>query len=306
MHICYLHIFSFSILKDIGLTFDHRFDFEMSEEALYVTKRKKAIPEGFWGNGIYSLTAIVGENGSGKSTALRLMKRLLIEGAPYDDGIDVLIVYEQRGELYVYHSTTPRTIIGAQGIKIHTIQDRECIETLYYSGHFEPFIDSMDLELAGSFDASDGWLLIKDLQDYANVDTLHLNQPLKNHLRAYYAQNHYRICELLLLDGLQDLLQTVRLPKYITFNPNLGGWDAIQLDRTGRYKNVDIPNAKYTQTDNAHSDIVCRNYFRHHSPYFRQNRQRQPCRFPKPSNIPRNYLWNGCQLSKFFEHKNNP
>lgn len=248
MHVCYIYVFSFGFLKNIGLSLDHRFEFKMEGGKLCVVKRKGGLPKHFWYSGVYSLTAIVGNNGAGKTTALRLMKRLFIEGAPKSEDADVLIVYEQQGNLYVYNS---RGIVIDAGPDIHIsdMKQRRSIETLYYSGHFQPYTDYEDMELSGSYEASDGWLLVKDLQDYSNIDSLHMSEPLYNHLSAYYAQNNYRICEVLALEGLRDLLQTVRLPRFVLFTPNRGGWNAIKLDRKGRFKGLDIPAEQLTTTD---------------------------------------------------------
>ena len=248
MHVCYIYVFTFGVLRNIGLSFDHRYKFDMENGSLHISKNTQSIPDNFWGRGIYSLTAIVGNNGCGKTTALRLMKRLLIEGAPINEDAEVLIAYEQQGNLMVYKPEGIR-VEAEPDIHVSEIHERRHIDTLYYSGHFQPYTGDDDMELAGSYEASDGWQLVHDLQDYANIDSMHLSEPLYNHLSAYYAQNNYRICEVLSLVGLRDLLHSVRLPRYVVFAPNRGGWNAIKLDRMGRYNELDIPNERPTCAD---------------------------------------------------------
>lgn len=243
MHLAYIYVPSYMVLKNIGLTFDHRYSFSINDGTLIIDKNM-ALPDSFWENGIYSLTAIVGNNGCGKTTAMLLMKSLLVEGAPRQDETKVIIVYEQQGELYIYNTTDIK--VQSRLCVTHPLQERRPIETLYYSGHFQPYTGlEGEMRLTGSYEASDAWLLIQDLQDYSNVDTLHLTEPIYNHLLAYYAQNNYRICEVLALKGLDTILESVRLPRFIQFVPNRGGWQAIKLDKKGRYKELDIPEREY-------------------------------------------------------------
>lgn len=164
--------------------------------------------------------------------------------APRQDETKVIIVYEQQGELYIYNTTDIK--VQSRLCITHPLQERRPIETLYYSGHFQPYTGlEGEMQLTGSYEASDAWLLIQDLQDYSNVDTLHLTEPIYNHLLAYYAQNNYRICEVLALKGLDTILESVRLPRFIQFVPNRGGGQAIKLDKKGRYKELDIPEREY-------------------------------------------------------------
>lgn len=231
MHLSYVYIFSYGVLKDIGLSFNPYYSFEMIEGVLHINKREDALPYNFWGNGIYGLSAIVGDNGSGKTTALRLIKKLVVDGEPRDAGVDVIIVYEKKGELYIYNPKNQPINVLCK-LAVHKLKERKSIGVLYYSGHFQPYTGSDgDIELSGCYDASDGWLLVKDLEDYTNVNTLKLTAPLYDHLQAYIAQNNYRICELLTLDGLYELLKTVRLPVYVQIGPNIGGLSSIKLNR---------------------------------------------------------------------------
>ena len=245
MHLSYLYVQSFGVLKNVGLSIDHRYSYNINDSTLCISKNN-SLPDRFWENGIYSLTAIVGNNGCGKTTSMMLMKHLFVKGEPRQEDAKVIIVYEQNGELYIYNTVEIRVVVSTD-IVSHSIRNRNAIETLYYSGNFHPYTNADgEMELSGCYEASDAWLLIKDLQDYTNLDTIHLGEPLYNHLQAYFAQNHYRICEVLSLQGLDELLEAVRLPKYIQFIPNKSGWIAIKLDRKRRFKDLELPNEHLT------------------------------------------------------------
>jgi len=231
----------------VGLSFDPRFTFKKEGNTLRI-QRNEVLPEGFWGAGIHSLTAIVGSNGSGKSSALCFLMEALIDGAGRRQ-VDAIMVYEQKGTLYIYQPAG----IPPLGIETDLPWTKSVIRklpTFHYMGHFAPY-DRMDnlpnSELAGSYNASDGWLLVRDFQDYANVDTMHLTESIYNHLSAYNAQNNYRICELLMQPELNGMLTDFRWPKYVIVAPNISGLRAIQHDVFGQMKALNIPAEKNIQ-----------------------------------------------------------
>lgn len=242
MHISYIYIKSYRVLNNIGLSFDHRFSFIIEDGVLHIS-RNNSVPTNFWQNGIYSFTAIIGNNGCGKTTALQLLKMLLVNGEPRNVDVEALIIYENDDRLFIFNPIGISIDAADNNIVYTTISERISIETLYYTGHFRPYDSLEDIELSGSYEASDGWLLVKDLQDYSNIDTLHLTEPILDHIQAYNAQNNYRICELLLLEGLNKVMKSVRLPRYVLFAPNKGGWNAI---RKKMANSIIIPAEKTT------------------------------------------------------------
>lgn len=102
-------------MQNIGFSFDHRYSFSISDGNTLIIRRNDTIPADFWEQGIYSLTAIIGVNGSGKTTVLRLLKHLFVEGYPRNEDLKVLIVYEQKGELYFYNSTDLK-VVADEGV----------------------------------------------------------------------------------------------------------------------------------------------------------------------------------------------
>ena len=59
LHLCYIHVYDYRVLSDIDVTFDHRYSFRINDGVLKI-RRADVLPRDFWGRGIYSLTAIMG------------------------------------------------------------------------------------------------------------------------------------------------------------------------------------------------------------------------------------------------------
>lgn len=177
IHLCYVYIESYKKLRQVGIVIDSHYQYDLDIQSKCLTiEDRSSIPNNFWGVGIHSLSAIVGGNGVGKSTVLRFILEAVIEGSAANDHMQGCIIFEMNGELYKYSLNCHLRVIGDGGI--HIIEsEKESINTFFYSGHFSPLFDSVDLrtvELAGMYNATDNFRLIKDLQDYSNIDTIHL------------------------------------------------------------------------------------------------------------------------------------
>ena len=245
-HLCYVYIESYKRLHQVGIVIDTNFQYQLNllERSLKIEKRN-AILDNFWGNGIYSLAAIVGGNGVGKSTILRFILDAVIEGAA-DQDLQGCIVFERDGNLYKCTRNCELNVVGEDDVNIVEIE-RESINTFFYSGHFSALFDYNDVrtvELTGMYNATDTFRLVKDLQDYSNVDTMHLANNLQSHLYAYQAQNNYRICYLLSQRQVRACLDDFNFPKYIIISANTSGLKAIEVNYAGKFNGYQIPNFK--------------------------------------------------------------
>lgn len=83
-HIVYIHIKSHDVVPNLGMKFDPLYEVHANMQPLknyefhrtYFSlniERTEGLNEGFWGEHIKSLTAIVGNNGAGKTSALRFL-----------------------------------------------------------------------------------------------------------------------------------------------------------------------------------------------------------------------------------------
>lgn len=70
IHICFAYICRYKALRNVGLKIDSRYNyrFDAVNNVLSISEDEN-YPKRFWGPGLYSLAAIVGNNGAGKSTS---------------------------------------------------------------------------------------------------------------------------------------------------------------------------------------------------------------------------------------------
>ena len=241
-HLCYVFIKNYKALENIGLKVDGRFDFHYDpDENVLRIKKNEALPNNFWGTGVYSLTAVVGNNGAGKSMSLSFILESLVDGASRDS-VDGILVYFDGGTLEVYgediHIET-----DLRYTRLTYIPKLNCF---YYSAHFLPYVSYSDLrasELSGGYNGSDNWLLVKDVESYAAINSQGLSYPIDWHLRQFVALNNYRICSMLEDDRIYDSFKDFFLPKYILFGINHSGYYAL-LDRIKsikRMKEIGLP-----------------------------------------------------------------
>lgn len=101
-HLCFVYIPKYKGITDIEIVVDPHYVCHYDKQTKYLSIEKNhRIPDGFWGDGIHSVAAIVGNNGVGKSTAVEYILKAIVEGED-SRGIDGVIVYERGEELYVY------------------------------------------------------------------------------------------------------------------------------------------------------------------------------------------------------------
>ncbi len=99
-HICYIFLYSYRLLKNIGVSFDPHYLFSMEGDTLHIEKTD-VLPEGYFGRSVYSVTSIVGNNGAGKTSALRFLMEAVVDGY-HAHGINGIVVYEKDGRLCIY------------------------------------------------------------------------------------------------------------------------------------------------------------------------------------------------------------
>lgn len=239
------------------MSFDHRFAFRKEGNTLFIEK-SEALQDDFFGKGMYSVSAIVGSNGAGKTSVLRFLMEAVVDGFN-NGGVDGVVIYESDGKLLVYQPdySRYRHLKIVSEVAYSRLSTLLPVPVLYYSGHFSPYIDRNDIlssELKGSYIASDQWLLIHDLLSYTDYDSHYLLGRMFGYLSAYNAQNNARICELLLLEGLDTLLDDLRLPRYILIRINNSGAEYLA---NSIYEKIEVPGFK-PLSKNARQNQIAR------------------------------------------------
>ena len=242
LHICYIYIYDYQCLHNVDITFDHRYNYSYNPDkaVLNISAPTKKLPENFWGAEIWSLTGIVGNNGAGKTTVNRFLLDAVVEGLTTKD-LNGVLVYENNDELLIFHNNNNMKSKGITinksaevKIKINPVKDGfthlQGIETFFYQGHFSAEFSSSNLstqEYSGLYNASEGFLIRKDFEQYGNATDLYLTWPISSYLASHISQKHQRICRLLINEDLRSKITQLHFPRYIMFSPNRGGQNHI-------------------------------------------------------------------------------
>ncbi len=237
VEICYFFIQSFRSLHEIGISLDAHYLYSIDKEKREIMIRPNpTYVKGFWSEGISSISAIVGNNGAGKTSALLYMIQALEEGNGEDE-VMAIIIYRQNGVLYAYMPESYSygySLICDISEPIHLVKQRPRLNIFYYSSYFRPYqnwFEPGEGEFSGVYNASDTWRLIKDYQDYANIDTMHRTESVGEHMDALHIQDNNRIVQLICDRELRELLPKNTIPQYIIISPNMSGYDRLNYER---------------------------------------------------------------------------
>lgn len=242
-HICYIYIYDFQCLHNVGITFDHRFNYTFDSEKaeLTISVPTKKFPNDFWGAGIWSLTGIVGNNGAGKTTVNRFLLNAVVDGLATKH-LNGIVVYENNKTFQVFNNNsrcdktikvqTTENVPYKVSTEKQKLSHLPSIETFFYQGHFSAEFSSSDLcstEYSGLYNATEGYLFRKDFEKFANATDIYYTCPISSYLVSHISQKHQRICRLLINEELRYKITQFRFPRYIMFSPNRGGQNHIKF-----------------------------------------------------------------------------
>ena len=240
-HICYFYIFNYRSIHNMGIGLDARYTYEMDEEERTLTiEKNENYVEGFWPEGITSVTALVGENGTGKTTFLETMLAVL-SGGNGAGFMNVMVVYEDgKNKLRAYKPNKDYKILfEGKPVEENKLAPKvPNVTPFYYSSAFRPYSNIHtpgDGALGSAYNATDTWRLVQDLREYANVKAKNKEATLEDYFDAYKAQDNSRIVQLICDKEMRRLLPRISLPKYVLISPNVSGYKREQASRYRLY-----------------------------------------------------------------------
>ena len=226
IQIHYFYIFNYKAIKNVGIRLNGRYNYAMDTEKKVLTMcENPKWEEDFWPEGVSTLSAIVGKNGSGKTTFMEAMLLMVEKG---NDGkeVDAMIVCrDEKGKFFSYIPENRKYEIKGQDVD--PLPDPPKIGMFYYTPYFRPvlnFYEPIRTEVMGVYNASDTWRVIKDLVDYINVDGYHRGERMADYLDAFHRQNNNRIALLLANKGIRDQFPESAIPKYLLVRPSESGY----------------------------------------------------------------------------------
>lgn len=140
MDLLYIWIKEYKGLKNIGLNFSNQFKFTLeSDFQLNISMVENYIPD-FFGSNITNLTALIGENGSGKTSILRFMMDLVNDGSFYNRDKPFIAIYKDKSNFYFYSSILNMVTISENEIfEVKKIDFFKLTSTVIYaSNSFDP------------------------------------------------------------------------------------------------------------------------------------------------------------------------
>lgn len=231
MEILFIWLFDYKNFKEQGFNFSSEFIFNVEKEGkksyqLNISKNKNFIPNFFEKSNILNVTAIIGQNGSGKSNILDFIKNSFPEGYSSIQA-QAIISYRLKGDTDRKILLTPNNSFNVEvnqnetDFEIHNYpfdmpteadglygQDYSTAEYVFYSNIFD--LKSEEINMAGMHNLSTLALLKADSSEHDEKQL----QASGGNYDSFRANEIRRNIQFLLSD-YTDLLKNFPLPEYL-------------------------------------------------------------------------------------------
>jgi len=137
MELVYLWVKKYKNIKETGFNFSSKFDCEYKNCFLKIDTGKNDIKNFFNENGLTNITAIVGKNGTGKSSIFELLSAIIPKIKTLIDA-DFIIIFNEDDEIFTYtHNIDIKTSTYLKGpINIIDYEEYDSNFSIYYSNDF--------------------------------------------------------------------------------------------------------------------------------------------------------------------------
>lgn len=206
MELLYIWIKEYRGIKKVGLNLsnEYRFHFDELKQHLSITTAENFIPF-FFAENISNLTAIIGENGAGKTTALRYIVEFLSDGINNHNAKGSIIFF-RRNDSFYYYSDLEIEISGLNNlVPFERISDsnkiRHYATTVFLSNAFDPTSyyshDYLHRQLGKTKNLSTQYLLYADYQNRTGQDAFNNTLTYLQRFSSFAAEELIRIVRLL-------------------------------------------------------------------------------------------------------------
>ena len=223
MKLVYFYIQSHGCLHDRGFLLDARYSVMMARDdsgiKILIKKTEDKLDNILYGN--VSFTAIVGDNGAGKSTFLDALQAWLVDF----ENNPGFVILEDRGELFYLSATECKLKIDKSGMKMKKYKGKELplpLNVVFYSDVFQSKAEIHEISKN-----SKG----RNVRFYRDISTGGVINALSKEMRRYPFMREFQ---------MNDSLLQIQLVEHFSTNRNEYPWKGVIGEKNLNFQAINI------------------------------------------------------------------